>query len=71
MSKSNPKTRTIPGFSFRSRLIWNNGLLVVITLAATTFFALNRTSQTNAFLAAQGRGAIDWALPENPDAAAE
>ncbi len=53
MSKSNPKTRTIPGFSFRSRLIWNNGLLVVITLAATTFFALNRTSQTNAFLTEQ------------------
>ena len=33
------------------------------------FFGSRPFSQANAFLAAQGRGTIDWALPENPDAA--
>lgn len=32
------------------------------------FFGSRPFSQANAFLEAKGRGAIDWRLPENPDA---
>ena len=34
------------------------------------FFGSRPFSQTNEFLAAKGRGTIDWALPEHPDAGA-
>ena len=32
------------------------------------FFGSKPFSQTNAFLEAHGRGAIDWRLPDNPEA---
>ena len=52
MSNSKPSP-SVPGVSFRSRLIWNSVLLVVLTAAATALFALLRTSNTIQFLTDQ------------------